>query len=64
MMTGAMMSVLARCSIASAKAMAPDGPAEFNKSSFSQYGSVTKIVININNITGKPISFIPVIVAI
>ena len=51
--------VFAPYSIASAKAMAPEGPAELNNNSFSQCASVLNIAININNKNGRPISLIP-----
>jgi hypothetical protein len=56
--------VFAPYSIASAKAMAPEGPAELNNNSFSQCASVLNIAIKINNKNGRPISLIAEIKAI
>ena len=59
-----MILVFAPYSIASAKAMAPEGPAELNSNSFSQCASVLNNAININNKNGRPTSLIPEIKAI
>ena len=62
--TGAIIFVFAPYRIASAKAIAPEGPAELNKSSFSQCASVRYTAMNNNNKIGKPINLIPEIKAI
>ena len=56
--------MFAQYSIASAKAMAPEGPAELNNSNFAQCASVLNIAIKINDKNGRPISLIPEINAI